>query len=180
MSDKAVAMQRRVSGRTESGESFALFDGEPSSLGGSRHGGFNAYGSQTDVAAVAEAVELATQRLAETSLDSSAGEEAVVAALASAAQDAHKSGNWSAFAKAVRRHAPDATAASLLREGHAFASGGFISGQLHENDKAEVVIVCEPGARVGTRGHTNVVARCFFPARAAQPHAERIQTCTTS
>jgi hypothetical protein len=28
-----------------------------------------------------------------------------------------------------------------------FGAGDFISGQEHENDRAEVVIVCEPGAR---------------------------------
>lgn len=68
-----------------------------------------------DVAAVAEAIEAAEERLAGAKEEQDGREKEAEDEIAGAAAAAHKSGNWAAFARAVRRHAPDATAASLLR-----------------------------------------------------------------
>ena len=110
--------------------------------------------SYSDVATVVEAVERAEERL---EAEAEAEAEETRDALAALLVDDHAG---SRTPVASRRAAPDPAAASLLKRdsGGLFSSGDFISGQVHENDKAEVVIVCEPGAR--RRGRARI---CLAP-----------------
>jgi len=103
----------------------------------------DASASYSDVSAVIDAVEMAEERLA---AEAEAEAEESRDALANLHFGDEPSGSRTPVAS--RRAAPDPAAASLLKRdaGQIFSSGDFISGQVHENDKAEVVIVCEPGA----------------------------------
>ena len=52
-----------------------------------------------------------------------------------------------------------------------FSSGDFISGQVHENDRAEVVIVCEPDM------HSNIMG-ALHPAGSLYERPVNMRSCT--
>ena len=62
-------------------------------------------------------------------------------------------------------------AASLLKTSAHFSSGDFISGQVHENDKAEVVIVCEPDMASNIMG-------ALHPAGSLYERPVNMRACT--
>ena len=119
-----------------------------------------------DVAAVAEAVEEYEERLERQASAAFAGLD-----LQDGLTDTSAAAALSYVIAAARRAAPDTVAASLLKTSAHFSSGDYISGQAHENDRAEVVIVCEPDLSANLMG-------ALHPAGSLYERPVNMKACT--